>query len=41
MSHIDLTVTDAGRSVPFYDAVFFADPDGLKLECVHLPAENT
>ena len=21
MSHIDLTVTDAGRSVPFYDAV--------------------
>ncbi len=23
-----------------YYAVFFADPDGLKLECVHLPAEN-
>lgn len=20
-----------------YDAVFFADPDGVKLECVHLP----
>ena len=24
-----------------YYAVFFADPDGLKLECVHLPVKNT
>ena len=33
-------VTDASRQydyVPGYYAVFFTDPDGLKLEVVHLP----
>jgi predicted lactoylglutathione lyase len=33
-------VTDAPREydyIPGYYAVFFADPDGLKLELVHAP----
>ncbi|MBW3593110.1 MAG: VOC family protein [Actinobacteria bacterium] len=47
--HLDLVVTSLDRGLPFYqdllgwtesgyNAVFFYDPDGLKLEIVHQPA---
>jgi len=37
--HIDLSVGDPDRSVPFYTA-FFADPDRVKVEVVHEPLTN-
>ncbi len=36
LDHVDLTATDLARSTDYY-ALFFADPDGLKLERVHFP----
>jgi catechol 2,3-dioxygenase-like lactoylglutathione lyase family enzyme len=44
LQHIGAKVLDPPANYPQYDngrgyyAVFFADPDGLKLECVYTPA---
>jgi glyoxylase I family protein len=47
--HLDLVVSDLERSlasgpqeydyIPGYYAVFFHDPDGIKLEIVHVPED--